>query len=583
MGERDLSPYSPPGKRRGWARWLVPAVLLAFLTVLEIARPAAAPTSAGGVAHYLHAASLAHDQDAVFASEDLERLRQLPQPDRLSVLLARADDDRLVYPGAGPEALWLAPFVAVAGLSGAVFATALAVVWAMGLAATTMRQRLHTPWGLLLLALLASTTIRFVLEPRAEAIGLAAVLAAFALAFRGESSEFVEMPEVYDDALRLGGWRFTARWLGIGALLAVAALSHPLYLLLFLPAALAVPERARRSGIAWLLGGGALLALPTLVASGALSSLPWLRDLAAFDAAAGFPTSTTDWGSGEAIPSLLGAAAPQLHVGLLGWNLAFLAVGRTVGAVPYFLPVLLMLALWEPRSGRSPLVVAVTAVALTAAVVWPFDWAGEPGGLGNALLLPAFGALWLVPTRPVRFIWLIATTILAGALLWPTWLDLLGLRPVGSHGVGAVPSYATRWLPVESSLRVGDDELLRGGSLAARIAGGALGERGGELVLSGGRWGSLMLVNDRPVESVLLDFDGQAGTDLEVEGGELGSTVFRGDGGIGFEVRLGESDRRHPVWWSSEDQSLYDLRLRLPSAPPFPVAFRVSVVESADR
>ena len=90
-----------------------------------------------------------------------------------------------------------------------------------------------------------------------------------------------------------------------------------------------------------------------------------------------------------------------------------------------------------------------------------------------------------------------------------------------------------------------------------------------------------MLINQRPVQSVLLDFDGQAGIELEVEGGELGNTVFRGDGGIGFEVLLGESDRRHPVWWSRQEQSLYDLRLRLPTAPPFPIGFRLSVVESA--
>jgi len=580
MGERDLSQGPSLGRRRVSSRWLVPVVLLAFLTVLDIARPAVAPASSRGVAHYLQAESLAHDRDSTFVEEDLERLRQLPQTEGLSILLARRADGRIVYPGAGPEALWLAPFVAVAGLGGAVFGTALAVVWALGLAATTMKQRLHTPWGLLLLALLASTAIRFLLEPRAEAIVLAAVLGAFAMAYRGESAEFEEMPEVYDDALRLGGRRFGLRWLAVGALLAVATLAHPLYLALFVPAALAVPVRARRSGIAWVAVGAALLVAVTLAANGATSSMVWLRDAAVFNSASGFPASDAAWEAGRSIPSLLGSAAPQVHLGLLGWNALFLAVGRTVGVLPYFLPLVLLLALWEPRSGRSPLVVAIAALALVAVIVWPFDWAGDPGALGNALLLPAFGALWLLPTRPVRGVWLVAVALAAGSLLWPTWLDLVGLRPDRGTAVAAVPSFATRLLPVESTLRVGDDELIRRGSLGARVGGGAVAERGGSLVLSGGHWGSVLLIAERPVEAVLLEFDGQAGTELEVEGGDLGSTVFGADGGVGFEVVLGESDRRHPVWWSQQEQSLYDLHLRLPKAPPFPVAFQLRVLDS---
>lgn len=580
MGERDLKRDGSTGRYRNWGRWLMPVALLAFLTIVEVARPATHPASARGVAHYLQAASVAHDRDSTFAVEDLDRLRKLPQTEALSILLARRPDGTVTFPGAGPEALWLAPFVAVGGLGGAVFGTALAVALAMGLAATTMKQRLHAPWGILLLALFASCGIRFLLEPRSEMLVLAAVLAAFALAYRGESAHFAEMPEIYDDALRLGSWRFGLRWLIVGGLLAVAMLAHPIYLVLFVPAGLAVPTLARRAGIAWLVAGALALTAVTLVATGAVSSIPWLRETAVFGPASGFPTSSADWTAGEGVPSLFEAARPQAHLGLLAWNGLFLTLGRTVGAVPYFLPLLLLLALWEPRRGRSPLVVAGAVVAILALVVWPFDWAGDSGGLGNALLLPAFGALWLLPTRPTKGRWIVMTTLAAGALLWPMWLDLVGLRPSRGTTAASVPSLAARWLPAESTLRAGADELIRQGSLSLRVAGGAVAERGGSLVIDGGRWGNLLVIAERPLESVLLEFDGQAGSEIDISGGELGNTVFRGDGGVAFEVSLGDSDRKHPLWWSRQEHSLYDLRLRLPKAPPFPVAFRVEALDT---
>ena len=143
-----------------------------------------------------------------------------------------------------------------------------------------------------------------------------------------------------------------------------------------------------------------------------------------------------------------------------------------------------------------------------------------------------------------------------------------------------VAPLAVRWLPLESTLRVSDDELVRDGSLGIRVVGGAVSGRGGQLVVQGGSWAEVVLVSSRPLTSVLLEFDGQAGSELEITGGELGNTVFRGDGGVVFEVGLDSSARQHPMWWSRQEQSLYDLHLRLPKAPPFPVALRVRTLES---
>jgi hypothetical protein len=568
-------------RRQTWASLLMPAVLLVVLTALQVARPATAPASASGVAHYLQAESLLQDQNSSFEEEDLDRLRQLPQTESLSVLLARHRDGRAVYPGPGLTALWLVPFVAFGGLNGAVFGTALAVVWAMGLAAVTMKQQLHTPWGLLLLALFGSAAIRCVTEPRPEALVLAAVLAALAIAYRGETPQFVEMPEIYDDSVGPGGWRFALRWVVVGVLLAVATLYHPLYALLFVPAGLAVPNAARRGGLAWTIGGAAVILLPTLGISGVTSGLPWLRDAEVFTTVTGFPDLGADWGDGSGMPSLVAAAQPRLDAGLIGWNAFFLVGGQTVGALPYFLPLLLLLAPWEPRKGRSPLVASVAAMAVLAILIWPFDWAGGPGMLGNALLLPAFGALWLLPTRPVRGAWILVMAIAAGVFLWPTWLETVGLRPAPATPSRSVSPVAGRWLPLESTLRAGESDLIREGSLAVRVVGGAAASRGGRIVIQGGAWGEVLLIAPQDVESVLLEFDGQAGTELDLTGGTLGNTVFRGDGRVAFEVLLGERGRRHPMWWSPLEQSLYDLRLRLPDAPPYPVAFRVRPLDGS--
>jgi hypothetical protein len=242
--------------------------------------------------------------------------------------------------------------------------------------------------------------------------------------------------------------------------------------------------------------------------------------------------------------------------------------------VPYFLPALLLLALWEPRTRRSALVATAALVTVVTVVVWPFDFAGDAVGIGNAVLLPVFGALWLVPTRRVASWAVIVVVLVSGAFLWPSWLRTVGLRGGGSASE-ALSSVAQRWLPHETTRRPQGGEYSVQGALRVLPAGGGLAERGGRLLLTGGQWGSLVLASTEPLTSVRLSFDGQAGSELEVAGGALGDTLFAADGGVGFEIELAGASRSHPMWWSSQPQSLYDLRLRLPRAPGIPVAFRI--------
>jgi hypothetical protein len=532
------------------------------------------------VAHYLQAESLAMDFDNQFDERDLVRLRQLPQRDDLRVLLARGHGDALRYPGAGPSALLLSPFVRFGGLWGAFLATALALVCAMGLAAGTMRRRLHTPWGLLLLVLFGSVVIRYVLEPRPEVLLLAAVVAAFSLTYRGETGDVIEMPEVYDQAYRQGGRAFALRWGAIGLLLSVVAIEHPVYLLLLVPAGLAAPEASRRSAWLWMGVGTALVLLISVLMSGGISGLPWVGERAIFSARGGFGNFAFDGGVGAPVASPVDAASPQVHLGLWAWNLLFVAAGRTVGALPYFLPLLILLTLWEPRGGRSPLVVTAGAMVLLSIVIWPFDFAGEPGALGNLLLLPLFGALWLVPTRGVRPLWLMTLAVAAGVFLYPTWLQALGLRTVGGAASDDVSQMAVQFLPVESTVRTDDRDLKRSGAVSVRLLGGGVSEHNGQLTLEGQRWGDLLVISPLEIGSLVLTFDGQAGTELEVGGAELGNTLFQADGQVAFEILLAEKARKHPIWLAREDHWFYDLRVRLPKAPPYDVIFSVAADRS---
>lgn len=577
MGERDLSSTALPVaalRRRIWG----PAVLLlALSSALAMARPAEAPSSARGVSYVLAAQSLAGDLDLRLGEDDLARLRALPQADPMRLLLAgREAPAPGAFPIPVPLAALAAPFAAVAGVRGVVLANLLFLVVAMAMAARTLRQRLDTPWRLLVAFLFGSVVTPFLFEPRPEGLVLAAVVAAFALAYRSETPTFDEMPEVFDRPYTLADPRLAGRWLAVGLLLGIAVLLHPLHLALLVPAAMALPGAARRSGRV-LLGVG-LVAMLGLGLGGALvldAAMPWITPLGIFESGE-LPVGQGAGAASDPVPSVLEAARPVADVALTGWNALFFAAGRTVGALPYFLPVVLILALWEPGARRSTLVVTAIATGLVAVAVWPFDFAGD-ARLGNAWWLPVYGSLWLVPTRRVGMAAPLAVMALSGLILWPSWLGLVGLRSEASPTPGGLSPLASRWLPAESTLRPVGRDFLEQDGVRVLLAGGALSERGGRLFLSGGHWGNLVVASPRPVDRLFLAFDGQAGSELEVVGGELGNTLFQGDGGVGFEILLEESARRHPMWWSDSRQTLYDLRVRLPRAPAIPIAFRLGL------
>ena len=135
----------------------------------------------------------------------------------------------------------------------------------------------------------------------------------------------------------------------------------------------------------------------------------------------------------------LDTPAPQLEfitAQQLGWNAWYFLLGRAVGVVPYFLPLIAIFAACRRGEGRLAIVLAALAIALAFLLIRPFNFWGGGGSLANRYFLPVYGALWFVAARPLnaRMAWL--TAVCAAPLLWPLWLAprAFPLAPDGSLG-----------------------------------------------------------------------------------------------------------------------------------------------------
>jgi hypothetical protein len=240
--------------------------------------------------------------------------------------------------------------------------------------------------------------------------------------------------------------------------------------------------------------------------------------------------------------------------------------------------VLLAFAVGKQRERR--LLLWMVAVELLVLLVFqPFDFAGTPAAIGNRVFLPLYGALLFGFGRPVGRAPALVAAAAAAALLWPL-LSAPRAHPLDESG-------RYRWarglvaerLPYETSARglPGAAEVQVAG-VRMRSLNGAMwpAGAGGSLRLLGGARGEVLLASRAPLGSLLVEFAREAEGDLEVGGGELGETILRPDGGIAFVVLLDAPRARHPTSRSREPEHFYFLRLRLPKAPPRPLALSIA-------
>lgn len=516
-----------------------------YLAAAWFAAPARAPRAGEATTLWLAATSLAAERDLAFAPADAARFESAF--------------------GAAPEGVWkdaddvlqapTLPALAAAGGAlvsprrGPFLVQALLVLLAAFALERALRPRLGAAaLAVVVVALFGSVAFRFGFDLAPETLAFALVAAGYALVW-GRRAGLAALPsDVYEG--ELPGAPRQLRWLGAGLGLGVAAALSPANLLLAAPPLGALP-RARRALAATLYAVGLLLPVALTTA---VEGAPW-----------------------EPLQ-------PVADLGLVGWNALDFLVGRHVGALPYFLPLLLGFLAPARDAGRAWIPAATAATALFLITTAPFDWAGAAPTWGNAALLPLLAALVSRAGAPLgrgRALLLLA---LAAPFLLPLWLAPLASTPAlgGAPLRRAVEAVRAR-LPFETALRALPDsvEVLRGG-VALRSTGRAIfAEAGGERLRLFGRRGEVLVSSARPLSSVRLEFGSAAPSTLSVTGGEVGNTTFRPSGEIAFDVAVGAPKRRHPVWWSREAVSIYRLRLDLGQDPVAPLPFELGLARPA--
>ena len=533
-----------------WSWIAFAAALAACGWIAAVKAPARAPQPGVETTRWLATMSLIGDDDLRFESADSARFRVRFGRDPVDVRLV-TDSRELdsppiatrvwaaaarVSPERGP---YLANWIVLSG-------TLLLAAWVLG---PTLGAAAPLWMAILLFG---SSLFTEVSRLSPEILVLAMMVVACALVWGKRRLRETQASEIYEG--ELPGERPPAldwRWLFAGLALGAAAVRSPLYLLPGVAFAADLPK-SRRAATAIFFAAGILLPLAFV---GGADSLPWAPPSALFG------------------PSLL------------GWNALYATLGRSAGILLWFAPVLALLALSRRREGggdgRAWLPHAILLALLFQIVLYPFDWAGDRMSFGNPWFVPLYGALWFAidPRAGER-----GKTI--GAAAWAAVASLPWLLPFWLHPAAlqpAEPPAATRALapvralaPFETSLREipGSVEIRRGGTTLRALdrAIGSVGGSSGRLTWFGSREATVVVLSDRPLASVRLDFGDRGPTSLDVRGGAAGDTRFSPGGEVSFDVALSKPARSHPFWWSPKGVA-YFLKLTLPEAPPVPVPF----------
>lgn len=534
-----------PG-RLAWG--LLVVLLLALVAGAALyTGPATGPALGPETTFALSVESLARDGDLRLQTSDRERFRSTwgfpaESPEVLE------GSDRLAAPAVSAAAL--APFVRLAGRRGIFLGSALALALA-GVAAALANRRAGAS-APLLVALAIAGSVAFHAPFRFGPWSVLALLVVGGLALvRGDETLPGALDAVYGG--ETGG--------------------------------------ASAKALLRLAFGGGLIGLA--VADDA-TLVPLVWPAVAFAAAAGEPASrrrrigATLSGAVAALALALAVAGPQWTAphpsfdrALVGWNLVELAVGRHVGLLPWYLPIIVLAAAATRSGARSTLPMAVALSLGMRLLLDPFDWAGSEVGPASFALLPAVAALWLWPGRQVaRAVW-VGVAVVAGALLWPLWLAPRAGVPALAVGRGPARELLSR-MPLESTLqRLPETAEVQQAGVHLRAAGPAVWEGSRGLEMMGDARAELMVLSPRRLTLLRLEFGGQAPTELVSDGARAGNTTFRPGGAVAFDLKLDGPARRHPTAWSDEPVLVYPVSVHLPAGKPAPLPFALSLARPA--
>ena len=583
--------------------WIVlAALLLACLVAAVRFDRTGRPSLVGDEATYaMQSASLAWDFDLAYSRKDYDRfVAQWGGPPDGLILTSRDGGRHLTYGKPFLYALAVAPFVRFAPLDGALVANVLFLACAAVLAARALGRRIGPAAPLwVAVFVFASVSFAYAYWVNSDLFLLAAAAAGLSLVYGGGGGEREErgadLPQVYGETVEPAEAprRLFLRWAAAGLLLAIPGTFRPFYLVFLLPAALAAfSERGR--GRRHALGGfaaGALLLLALDVSVQVASGADWSGyggERQGFYARTGYPEvdfPAADWNRtirtyGNTAWLQEGGIDPVWDARLWGWDAVYFLVGRNVGVLLYFLPLLLAFAAYRGDRGRWLLPVGVAIAALCFFAVRPFNFYGGGGAIGNRYFVPLYPALWFVAARPLRP-WagaaLAALTAVAASLfLLPLWSHPTAF-PIGEDGrYRHVSAFAHRF-PYETTQShiPGGQDVAQHGLWLKLLNHDVFRNDAGALEVVGGEPAEMLVGSPQPLTAITLEFDRQAPSRLVAYGRELRPSVLRPDGGVSFDLPLPGPRAVHPMWWTRDPYYLYQLDFHLPGAPAAPIGFRV--------
>lgn len=544
------------------ARALLALLFVALAALIALRELPRRDRLVGDEATYLmQAESLAFDGDLEFTRGDHDRFVALHGVKPEGLILQSADDGgTITYSKPAAYAVAIAPFVRLAPRRGAELANLVFLALAAALATRSLEGRLGEAAALWVAVwIFASVVFAGVFWRQADLFLLSLVAAALALAFLPTDGE----------ASRLAA---PQRWWAVAGLLALVVLAKPIYAPLLLPVALAA--RGERRARARLAAGGvaaALLLVGLAVARGAAWS-SYRAERQSFQSPEGFPG--VDFAASEWRRIVDQRGSHQWRIDSTfeprqtAWNVAYLLVGRHVGLLPYFLPLLLGLVALRADAARVALLLA--AGATLAALLWirPENFWGGGGALANRYFLPLYPAFWFLAGRRRSALWPVAAALAALPWMLPLWISPARPFVDARGGYGHVSAAARRLLPYETTQShlkpSGSEDVIHGGLWVKSLSPVTRAEKAGErLRLRGAGAAELLFASATPVERLELVLDSPFAAQVAVRGGRvLDRSVDDG------RLRLILAPRvraRHASWWSAEPWWFYRLSLEAPA------------------
>jgi hypothetical protein len=558
--------------------WAALALLLAATLVGAVTFDRRSwPGLVGDEATYLmQAQSLAWDFDLRYSRKDYDRFVEQwgVKPDGL--ILQSADGGRtLTYSKPASYAAWIAPFLRLSPTRGASIANALLLAIAALAAARTLSRRLGPAAPLWVAAwVFASVAFAYVFWVHSDLFLMCLTAIAFSLAYGAPRED--ESPETAGRAI--------LRWLAVGALLGLVLMSRPFYGTLLLPAALAVPRGRRISGIASLILGAGLIVLASGLANlaDADALTPYSGHRQSFDSKTGFPEVDLPAGSWAGQIAQRGDHTWRAQVNFdrtqTAWNVLYFFVGRHVGILPYFLPLLLGLAAFRRGEGRGMMILAALAAAFCFLLIRPFNFYGGGGALANRYFLPLYPAFWFAAGRPpARASWAVLVALLATPFLLPLWMHSENYLLAPEGGYSYVSHSAQRFLPYETTLShlkpAGQEDFVHNAMWIRLLTPSLHPKKEGETFTaiemdeSGG--GQILIGSPAPLDGVELDVLPPLPKRLDISGAERVTAMPLPGGVAGNLLHFAHPRAAHRMWWTDDPYYLYQLRLEAPKGRGF--------------